>query len=125
MAISVDNFRKLKKLLTLATSDNDAEALASFRAATKLVAGAGYTWEMVMNRVCTVINEVEPAPGGDDDLAASFDLALRGASGTFRQTLESIREQYEARGFLSPRQRAVVEEAAEKYTERHSGGRVR
>lgn len=122
MAMSVDNFRRLKKLLTLATSDNDGEALSSFRAATKLVASAGFTWEMVLDRVCVVINEVEPAPGGDDDLAASFDLALRGASGTFRQTLESIREQYEARGFISPRQRAVVEDAAERAS---AGGRAR
>ena len=126
MAMSLDNFRRLKKLLTLATSDNDAEAISSFRAATRLVAQAGYTWEAVMDRVVSVVQEVEPAPAsGDDDLDAAFDLALRGARGDFRGTLESIREQYAARGFISSRQREVVMDAADRTADRHPGGRVR
>ena|ERR1044071_2548577 len=115
MAMSIDNFRRLKKLLTLATSDNDNEALSSFRAATKLVASSGYTWAMVLDRVVSVVNEVEEAQeSGDPDLDAAFDLALRGARGDFRRTLESIREQHAARGFLTPRQREVVLGAADR-----------
>ena len=126
MAMSLDNFRRLKKLLTLATSDNDAEVISSFRAATRLVAQAGYTWEAVMDRVVSVVQEIEPAQeAGDPDLDAAFDLALRGARGNFRGTLESIREQYAVRGFISDRQRQVVMDAADRAADRHPGGRVR
>ncbi len=125
MPMSIDNFRRLKKLLTLATSDNDSESLSSFRAATKIVTSSGFTWEMIMNRMVSVVQEVEPTPAGDDDLEAAFDLALRNASGEFRGVLNSIREQYHARGFVSPRQRAIVIGAADRVAERHPGGRVR
>lgn len=127
MPMSVAEFGQLKKLLTLATSENDHEALASWRAATKLVAKHGYTWEMVLSRTVTVIQEVVPVVAGDapDDMDNMFDLALRGADGSFRETLLSIKAQYDARGFLSPRQREVVEAAAERRVDRRSDGRVR
>ncbi len=94
--MNLKDFRQLKKLLTLAAAnDQDHEALASFRAATKIIASSGFTWEMVMDRVVSVVQEVEPAPGGgDDDLEAAFDLALRNAG-------------------------------VERVAERHPGGRVR
>jgi hypothetical protein len=125
--MTLTEFRQLKKLLTLAAAnDQDHEALAAFRQATSILGRNGLTWEMALNKTVSVIQEVEEAPGDpDDDLAASFDLALRGASGTFRQTLESIREQYGARGFVTPRQRAIVEEAAERAVAAHPGGCVR
>ncbi len=124
--MNLKDFGQLKKLMTLSTSDNDHEALACLRQATSLLARNGYTWEMALSRVISVVAEVEPAPGGgDDDLEAAFDLALRNASGEFRGVLNSIREQYHARGFVSDRQRAVVIGAADRVAERHPGGRVR
>lgn len=125
--MNLKDFRQLKKLLTLAAAnDQDHEALAAFRQATAIIARSGYTWEMCLDRVITVVSEVEPAPESDDpDLDAAFDLALRGARGDFRQTLESIREQHAARGFLTPRQREVVTDAADRAADRHPGGRVR
>ena len=124
--MNLKDFGQLKKLMTLSTSDNDHEALACLRQATSLLARNGYTWEMCLSRAIQVVQEVEPAPGtGDDDLDAAFDLALRSARGDFRGTLESIREQYSARGFISPRQREVVMDAADRAADRHPGGRVR
>jgi hypothetical protein len=123
--MNLKDFGQLKKLMTLSTSDNDHEALACLRQATTLLARSGYTWEMCLSRAISVVQEVEPAPAGDDDLEAAFDLALRNASGEFRGVLSSIREQYHARGFVSPRQRAVVLDAADRAAERHPGGRVR
>src|SRR5690242_5540997 len=112
--VNLKDFAQLKKLLTLATSDNDHEALAAWRQATAIVARNGYTWEMVLNRTVTVLSEVEPVPIEDDDLSDLFDRALRNARGGFRQTIESIREQYATRGFLTPKQRMVIENAAER-----------
>lgn len=125
MPMTVSEFGQLKKLLTLATSDNDHEALASWRKATALVARHGYTWEAVLNRVCTIVNEVEPMGDAPDEMEDLFDKALRGADGTFRDTLLSIKSKYDARGFLTPRQREVVENAAERTVDRHPGGRFR
>jgi hypothetical protein len=124
--MTLKDFAILKKLMTLSTSDNDHEALASLRQATAILARSGHTWESCLNRTISVINEVESAPElADDDLASAFDLALRNAKGEFRGVLESIREQYNARGFISDRQRAVVMGAADRVAERHPGGRVR
>ena len=111
--MNLKEFAQLKKLLTLATSDNDNEALAAWRQATSIVARNGFTWEMVLNRTVTVLSEVEPVLE-DGNLDETFDRALRNAKGGFRTTLLSIREQYLSRGFLTPRQRQVVEEAAER-----------
>jgi hypothetical protein len=61
----------------------------------------------------------------DDDLETAFDLALRDADGDFRRLLLSIQAQHEERGTISPRQRQIVEEAAERYIERHEAGRIR
>ena len=124
MPMTVAEFGQLKKLLTLATSDNDHEALASWRKATALVARHGYTWEMVLSRTVSVINEVE-ATEDPDEVEDLFDKALRGADGTFRDTLLSIKSSYDSRGFMTPRQREVVEAAAERTVDRHPGGRFR
>jgi len=122
--MNLAEFRQLKKLLTLATSANDHEALASWRKATELVARHGYTWEMVLDRVCTVINEVE-AVDDPDEMAEKLELALRGASGSFRDTVLSIQAQYESRGWLSDAQRKLIEDAADRTVDRHPGGRFR
>ncbi len=123
--VNLKDFTKLKGLMAMSNSDVDNEALQAIRAANRLLIANGMTWELIFSRTVRVINEVEEAPHRDDDLAASFDLALRNATGTFRQTLESIREQYEARGWISPKQRAMVENAAERVVDRHPGGRIR
>lgn len=123
--MNLKDLAQLKKLMTLSTSDNDHEALACLRQATSILVRNGYTWEMALSRSISVINEVEPAPPADDDLDAAFDLALRDARGEFRGVLESIREQYTARGFISLRQREVVMGAADRVVDRHPGGRIR
>lgn len=62
MPMSITEFRQLKKLLTLATSDNDGEALSAWRAATRLLVSTGHTWEMAMDRVIKIVQEFDPVP---------------------------------------------------------------
>lgn len=57
--MTVDEFKTLKKLMSLATSPNDAEALAAFRRATAMLAAAGYTWPQALDRVIKVVPPVE------------------------------------------------------------------
>jgi hypothetical protein len=122
--VKLDDFVRLKKLMSLTSSDSDAEALGAIRAANKVLTTSGYTWEMVLSRTVTVLSAVEAMPA-DEDEAPPFDMALRGAAGTFRDTLLSIQAQYEERGFISARQRQVVEDAAERAAERMPAGRMR
>lgn len=122
--MTLTELAQLKKLLTLATSENDHEALASWRKATELITKNGFTWEMILSRTVSVINEIEPAED-PDEMEDLFDKALRGIEGSFRATILSIKSQYDSRGFLTPRQRQVVEEAAERTVDRHPGGRFR
>lgn len=140
--MNATEFRQLKKLMTLSVSDNDAEALASLRAAMKILARSGYTWEMALDRVIKVVDGFDDAEevttqeavpqeatirdrSPDSDMEAKFELALDEATGSFRDVLLSIHAQWETSGRLSPRQRQVVEDAAERAAERHPGGRVR
>lgn len=140
--MTVTEFRQLKKLMMLSTSDNDAEALASLRKATALLLTHGHTWEQCLDRVVKVINEVEdgagygsgeisrqPAPRRTDDEDAEMDRlfedALDGAAGSFRDTLLDMQAQWERQRWLSARQRQVVRDAAERAADRHPGGRVR
>lgn len=137
-------FRQLKGLLSLAASNpNDAEAIAAFRKATDIVTRNAHTWVMVLDKLVKVIDEVEdgatygsgeinrtaPASeprGDDDDWDRLFEGALAGtAEGSFRDTLLDMQTQWDRRRWLSDRQRGVVRAAAERWAERHQGGRVR
>lgn len=130
-------FEQFIKLMQLASSDNDAEALAALRRAQRTLADAGFTWEMILRRQVTVLSEVEPgeeiglpdapsAANRDYELDESdFELAMDGTSGSFYDTLFSIYEQWERGDRLSPKQRQVVRDAAERAASRHPGGRVR
>lgn len=120
--MKLDDFRKLKKLLTLATTDNDHEALSAWRTATKIVIENGLTWEMVLNRVVTVLNPITGAPNGvdasdDEDVLSDeiFERALdRTKPGSFRDTLLSIQAQWENGRMLTDRQKATVMSAASR-----------
>lgn len=124
--MKLSDFTKLKGLMALSNSDNDHEALGAIRAANRLLVTNALTWEMVFSRTVKVVNEVEAdANDPDDELTDMFDKALLGAQGSFRDTILDIQSKYQTSGYLSPRQRQVVEDAAERYVERHGGGRVR
>lgn len=117
--MNLADFKRLRGMMALTASDNDAEALGAIRAANALLVKNGLLWQNVFDRTVTVTTEVEAMPPDEDD-APPFETALRGAAGTFRDTLLSIQAQYEERGWLSARQRQVVDDAADR-----SDGRVR
>jgi hypothetical protein len=143
--MKLEDFSRLKKFLMLATSDNDAEALTSFRRATEVLRSYGFTWDDAMDRRIIVLSAVEagdpadtgldeaasPRPAGrrpaaaDEELEQDFDMALRIAHGSFRDTLLSIQAQWEEQGWISDAQRQVVTDAAERAAERQPAGRIR
>ena len=50
---------------------------------------------------------------------------MDGASDSFLETIASIYKQWEEKDWMSEGQKKVVRDAAERYAERHPGGRVR
>ena len=55
------DYEKLAKLLSLASSDNDAEALSAVRTATQIVKKAGRTWEDILRVKPSVKANLEDA----------------------------------------------------------------
>lgn len=122
------DFQRLKKLMARTTSDNDAEALSSIRAANRLLDAAGsITWDRVLDRSVRVIQAFEPDPEQapseipkSAQITALFDDALADDakhSDSFKEFLESLHEQFERKGDLSPRQLNALTQAAEKVRE--------
>jgi hypothetical protein len=113
--MNLKDFAQLKGLMAMTAADNDGEALNSIRAANRLLARNGLTWDMVFARTVRVSDPVESGVADDyDDNQRLFERALSGSRGSFRTTLLSIQAQYETHGRLSERQWAVVREAAER-----------
>jgi hypothetical protein len=125
------DFRKLKGMMERTTSDSDAEALTAIRMANRLLAGYGISWGRVFERLVHVDNEVEQAPedyGAQErrlsDAEIEADLQAVEATnpkGEFGDFVQSIREQWDTKRDLSPRQR----EALRKSARRARGGRFR
>lgn len=64
-------FNKLKKIMDRTLSENDHEALASLRAANKIIADAGVSWERFFDRSVRIDVEQDPERPADE----SFDPA--------------------------------------------------
>lgn len=126
--MKLKDFNLLKKLMSMTTSDADAEALMAIRQANKLLAAEKLTWDLVFSRTVTVVAEVEAASDGldldyskpparidpdaeriDEAFAAIDDAGTRGPFGDF---IESLREQWNKRRSLSDKQRAALFKAA-------------
>ena len=133
--MSTRDFGVLKAAMARTASDNDAEALASIRAANRVLVQNNYTWANVFGRVVRVVNEIEVPEeemtsyagvvatkyqnNSDEELSDAFRAALDDARpGSFRDTLLSIQAQYESTGRLTERQREVVMDAARRAGER-------
>lgn len=130
MTLSLKEFQQLKAFMARSASDSDAEALTAIRMANRLLAQHSLTWDKIFSRTVTVISELtgEPIAVGQadgDDFESTFEKALSSASGSFRDLLLDIHAKYQRGEALSPRQRQVVENAAERAVERHPGGRWR
>lgn len=121
--MKLDDFRRFKGMMERTTSDNDHEALASMRAANRLLVREGLTWTRVLDRSVSINLPFETAADAHgepdrDEMEALFEQAMEGANGEFRDVLESIHEQWERKHWLSPKQRQVVEDAARRSQER-------
>lgn len=101
--------KRLLKLLMLATSDNDHEALVAFRKATALLASHDMTWS---DLVTAPPEKKRQTPQDlvrqqlNDLLELAQEHLLSESTETF---VRSIANQFAKRGYLSPKQRTALE----------------
>jgi len=133
MAMSLRDFRVLEKTMMQTTSTNDAEALNALRAANALLAKYNYTWADAFARLVKVDGgapEVEdggdtlpqdrPAPARRDPDQAQIEEAfgrlerVNLPSGT-EQFITSLKEQWDQRGSLSPKQKSALFRNLDQY----------
>lgn len=131
--MNLKTFDTLKKMMALTFSDNDPEALASIRAANRLLAKEALDWERVLSRTVSVINEVEEAPpprttprrDASDD-ARLLDEAVTalddGGSEEINDFVRSLISYYESRGHLTANQRGALQRIIDRH---NKGGRRR
>lgn len=113
MAMSLEDYNKLKKFMAMTTSEADQEVLMAIRGANKLLTGYQLDWEKVFGRVVKVIEGSEPERSEEPgDLEHEFHDAIENSSGGFLQMLEDIYEQWQKTGRISPKQEKVVRDAA-------------
>lgn len=117
--MKLKDFNTLKKIMARTTSDNDAEALESIRAANRLLASESLTWQRVLDKTVSVRHEIEDVPrdfdfAGGVDINATFERALDKATGSFRDFLLSLQEQWEEKAWLSESQKDALFKAAER-----------
>jgi len=134
MTMSLKAFNQLKKLMQLATSDSDHEALSALRKANSLLREAGVDWQRVFERCVTVgveveaaPEEIEPATGTERYTHAWFSRKITEAfefldhanlSQDFGKFIESLQKQFKERGTLSENQRAALFAAVEREKKR-------
>ena len=124
MTMSVKTFGTLKRVMQLATSDSDHEALAALRKANQLLREAGVDWQRVFERCVRVGVEVEEAP--DDEAPRSADrrqAAIREAfeeveasdpRGGFADFVASLKSQFERTGRLTANQEEALFRSVKK-----------
>ena len=119
----VADFARLKKMMSLTTSENDGEALAALRAANKIIAASGTSWQRIFDRLVTIENPIEAAV--DEDAVrrvdkASVDVAFEAAlakvpPGRFRDFLLDLEAKWQRTNYLTPDELAAVENATTNF----------
>jgi hypothetical protein len=114
MALSLKEFNTFKKFMMLTTSSNDAEALQALRRANMVLTKASVNWNQVLDRVIKIDLPFETVPDDEstDVLEALFDKAMENAQGNFLGTIEDIYSKWQKNGYLSLKQRELVEKTA-------------
>lgn len=116
--MKMKDFEKLKKMMERTFSENDHEALASIRAANRILAAEGLTWDRIFNRTVTVVNEVEEAPapspapssGKQEDENLIAEAEQRAPTNGF---VHKMRAHWDEKGWFSKGQRDTLREIIE------------
>jgi hypothetical protein len=141
MPMTSAEFKQLKDIMMRGASsamdpNAQAEALQCFRRATLLIANHGHTWAQALDKVIRVVDPVMALDDSnkpprriqieeDEEWEQLFDDAVRGASGTFLDRINDIYDKWKEYGRMTERQKEVIRNAANRWADRHEGGRVK
>ncbi len=110
--IPPEDLERLVKLLALTASQHDGEALAAIRRANAVLDRLQIHWVELIDALAkerTVIVEVERERVTQADrIDDAFDLVLSTATGSFRDFIIDLLDQWRAKGSLSPKQLAAL-----------------
>lgn len=128
-------FNRLAKMMALTFSESDGEALNAIRAANKILIEGELTWDNVFKRLVTVemdlyeadMQDSQPPPAPhkttqekDGRIEEALDLVLATTQeGSFRDMIQSYHTQWEAKSFLSAKQKEVLFNAADRTRKRN------
>lgn len=102
------NIDRLTALLNLTRSDNDHEALIAIRMANRMLGDRG-SWEQLIKPGSPSSPLRQPASEGEVDIDLMFDTVLEGSlSDRARGFVESLEENYNKWGRLTPKQHAAL-----------------
>lgn len=126
--LTITERTKVHQLLAMTASDNDGEVLNAIRAVNRILKAKEVHWLDFLgagapNGPSTDPASARPEPPKKpaqktrtvaDEIDEAFEDILETATGTYRDTITSIHEQWELTGSLSERQREVVINGAER-----------
>lgn len=119
-------FEVFIKLMMMAQSSNDAEALTALRKANAKLASINRNWEELLRGKVAISDFPDaPAMGGDlktgggqkytdPHISAMLDDLMREVRGGFRDFIESINEWWEQKGFLTEKQYNTIKKSWEQ-----------
>ncbi len=116
--MKLESFRKLKLMMNKTMSGTDAERLTAIDMANKIVVESNTTWDRILDRVISIDVPIEAAAarsseGVDKEVRAAFVKKVNDAfevieasdpRGSFTDFIASLKDQWDARGRLSPAQ---------------------
>lgn len=119
------DFEIFIKLMMMATSDNDQEALTALRKANAKLAAINRNWEELLRGKVTTIDFPDAPPmGGDLKTSSSrgpqytdpfittmLDDLMRSVSGGFRDFVSDINRFWEEKGFLTEKQYQAIKKS--------------
>jgi len=122
--MKLKDFNQLKKIMALTLSKNDAEALASLRAANKIIEKSGVTWERFFERAVRIDIEQDPdrplSSAAQQKTGGNVDPNAQRINNAFKTIedndtriyesdfIQSILEQWTSRNYLSERQQDAL-----------------
>jgi hypothetical protein len=121
--MSANDFELFIKLMMLAQSPNDTEALSALRKANAKLASINRNWEELLRGKVAVSDFPDAPPMGgelrasrgvqhtDPFISTMLDDLMRDVKGGFRDFIESINTWWEQKGFLTEKQYIAVRKA--------------
>ena len=130
MAINAKEISQFKKLMMMTTSDNDPEALIAIRKANTILKNNKVNWDEVCGQL--VFTSVGKSSHKFSDkqrpksnwqtgrttspsILGPLQFAMNRSDGSFYDFLESLKFQFESKGWLSEAQVAAIMKSAERH----------